>query len=246
MPWMRGFSRCPNLDLHNSETNLMQLGFLVLAVLVPTMTYASMNGTPSPTSEKVKLNTTAFQSTLKANLATAWGLDERRECNLQLAADFDTDNRFSNIALSRSDCSPEVERLVVFSAQYLSHTQGSSVKGRLRIPLNLRIEEEDQEEDQRRIVAEKYIQTLRGQIRASMKFEPRNKEDNPITLLEVRLNDDMSVRKDEVIVKKSSGNSEYDAAAIQAIQDLGQYPPLPNLMSVDLWRKHNISIRPFD
>jgi hypothetical protein len=220
----------------------MQLGFLVLALLVPSMTYASMIVAPSPASKKVPLNVTAFHSMLKANLGNAWGLDERQACSLQLAADFDTDSRFSNIGVDQSDCSPGVEKLVIFAAQYIRHTQDDSIKGQLRIPLNLRIEKEDQE----RIVTEKYIQTLRGKIRSYIKFKPRNREDNPNALLEVRLNDDMSVRKDEVIVKQSSGNSEYDAAAIQAIQDLGQYPRLPVSMNVDHWRRHMISIRPFD
>ncbi|WP_374538578.1 TonB family protein [Chitinimonas taiwanensis] len=214
----------------------MKLAFFIALLAAPTL--ASAKALQIEGASSAQIDVTDFEAVLSSNLARAWGEDERTECQLLLGIELGADQAIRHIALANSDCPVGVEQLVADSAAFIRHSQPIAGRQQLRIPLRLSLNEQE--------VTDRYVQTLRKKIRAAMEYVAKSKEEGRVVILEVQLNDDMSVQADQVVLKSTSGDSAFDAAAIAAIQRLTQYPPLPASMSVSYWRKHMISIRARD
>lgn len=209
-----------------------------LFALLAATTLANAKALQIEGTSSAQIDVTDFEAVLSSNLARAWGEDERTECQLLLGIELGADQTIRHVALANSNCPAGVEQLVADSAQFIKHPQLITDRQQLRIPLRLSLNEQE--------VIERYVQTLRKKIRASMDYVAKSKKDHLVVILEVQLNDDMSVQADKVLLKSTSGDNEFDAAAIAAIQRLAQYPLLPTSMSVSYWRKHMISVRAHD
>lgn len=214
----------------------MKLAFLI--TLLAAATLASAKALQIEGASSAQIDVTDFEAVLSSNLARAWGEDERTECQLLLGIELEAKQTIRHVALANSDCPAGVEQLVADSAAFIKHSQPIAGRQQLRIPLRLSLNEQE--------LTDRYVQKLRQKIRASMDYVANIKEEDLVVLLEVQLNDDMSVQTDKVLLKSTSGNNEFDAAAIAAILRLAQYPPLPASMCVSYWRKHMISVRTHD
>jgi hypothetical protein len=214
----------------------MKLAFFI-ALLAAAM-LANAKALEIEGASSAQIDVTDFEALLSSNLARAWGEDERTECQLLLGIELGTDQAIRHVALANSDCPVGVEQLVANSAAYIKHSQSIRGRQQVRIPLRLSLSEQE--------VTDRYVQTLRRKIRASMDYVAKSTEDNLVVLLEVQLNDDMSVQADKVLLKSTSGDKEFDAAAISAIQSLAKYPRLPAPMNATHWIKHMITIQTRD
>lgn len=214
----------------------MKLAFLITLLAVATL--ASAKALQIEGASSAQIDVTDFEEVLSSNLARAWGEDERTECQLLLGIELGVDQAIRHVALANSDCPAGVEQLVADSAPFIKQSQPIAGRQQLRIPLRLGLNEQE--------VTDRYVQTLRKKIRASMDYVPTGKEEDLVVLLEVQLNDDMSVQPEKVLLKSTSGDKVFDAAAIAAIQNLTKYPRLPAPMNASYWIKHMITVHTRD